>query len=207
MIKQMTVVATLCVLVLGACVSAGLPAKEPAQGAPGNGQVDGCGDRMEISATLTCPIPGLADEKVATASVYLAAPGFDRIEDCDLNELGPICRTLIMTRITCTWENMKLGDQELTESLWHGQGYREGAIAIAEEGYDSGLLPSGDRYLSRWSEFQLPDKTIAVWTPVFGTGNLAGITGKAVIECPPAPKGSPTETCSVKGCYSLPSSD
>jgi hypothetical protein len=166
------------------------------------------GTRMEISATLKCPIPGAphVNPDVSTAATYLTAPGIDSIADCDMSELGPMCTTLIMTRITCTWEDMDLGGQELTQSLWHGQGYREGDIAIAEEGYDSGLLASGDRYLSRWSEFQLPEKTIAIWKLVFGTGGLSGITGQAVIECPPA-VGTSIETCSIKGWYSLPSAD
>lgn len=166
------------------------------------------GDKLEISATLKCPIPrapGVSPD-VSTAATYLATPGIDSIADCDVSELGPLCTTLIMTRITCTWEDMNLGGQAVTQSLWHGQGYREGDIAVAENGYDSGLLASGDRYLSRWSEFQLPEKTIAIWDLVFGTGDLSGITGQAVIECPPA-VGTSIETCSVKGWYSLPPAD
>lgn len=160
-----------------------------------------------ISATLSCPIPGAngVSPDVSTATVYLAAPGIETIDECDLASLGPICSSLIMTNITCTWENMALGNQILTESLWHGQGFKQGDIAIAEEGYDSGILPNGARYLSRWSEFQLPGKTTAVWTLEFGTEELAGITGQATIECPPS-SGS-IEVCSVNGWYSLPGYD
>jgi hypothetical protein len=198
MIKQMTVV-SLFVLLPSACMSDDVPAADEAMAN---------GTRMEISATLKCPIPraqGVSPE-VSTAATYLVAPGVESINDCDLSKLGPICTTLIMTRITCTWEDMKFGDQELTQSLWHGQGYREGDVAVAEQGYDSGQLASGDRYLSRWSEFQLPNKTIAIWSPVFGTGKLAGIAGQAVIECPPA-EGVSIETCTVQGWYSLPEAD
>ena len=169
---------------------------------------DKLASKVEISATLKCPIPGAkgVDPAVSTAATFLTAPGIETMADCDTNELGPLCTTLIMTRITCTWEGMELGGQTLKDSLWHGQGYREGDIAVAEEGYDAGLLASGDRYLSRWSEFQLPDKTIAIWILTFGTGGLTGITGQAVIECPPAVDTS-IETCQVKGWYSLPSTD
>jgi hypothetical protein len=197
--KVKTAAGTLSALLLGACVNGEAPAADAAGVR---------GARVEISATLKCPIPMAKDvsKDVATAAMYLAAPGIESMKDCDPGELGPICTALIMTRITCTWENMNLGGQELTESLWHGQGYSEGEIAVAEEGYDSGLLASGDRYLSRWSEFMLPGKTIAVWRLVFGTGSLAGIAGQAIVECPPS-GGASVETCTVKGWYSLPKVD
>jgi hypothetical protein len=199
MIKQFSAAAALCAL---------LPVTGVSGGVPDSSDGLNCADRKVISATLKCPIPRApgVSEDVSTAATYLAGPGFKKMADCDPAELGPICTTLIMTRITCTWEDMKFGEQELSESLWHGQGYREGDIAVAEEGYDSGLLASGDRYLARWSEFQLPGKTIAIWNPIFGTGKLAGINGQAVIECPPA-EGSSIETCTVRGCYSLPGTD
>lgn len=197
---RLTIPAVIAVsLLASACQSGSVNASDTA---------DKPGTRVEIAATLKCPIPGAKgiDPAVSTAATYLTAPGIDSMADCDMAELGPLCTTLIMTRITCTWEGMQLGGQTLKQSLWHGQGFREGDIAVAEEGYDAGLLVSGDRYLSRWSEFQLPDKTIAIWNLVFGTGGLAGITGQAVIECPPA-EGSSIETCNVKGWYSLPASD
>lgn len=199
MTKLNTAMGTLSVLLLCACMNGEAPAADETE----SGNIKGT-----IAATLKCPIPmakGISPD-VSTATVYPTAPGIENMTECDMQELGPLCTSLIMTRITCTWENMTLGGQELTESLWHGQGYREGTIAVAEEGYDSGILPSGDRYLSRWSEFQLPDKTIAVWRLVFGTGKLAGITGQAVIECPPA-EGVSIETCTVEGWYSLPKAD
>ena len=199
MIKRITILAIAFAFLSVACVSGGATA---------DGQTQTQHTKTEVSATVRCPIPrapGVSPD-VSQAATYLVAPGIESISDCDTGELGPICTTVIMTQITCTWEDLVLGDQEVTQSLWHGQGYREGDIAVAEQGYDSGLLASGDRYLSRWSEFQLPDKTIAIWNLVFGTGKLAGISGQLVIECPPA-EGASIETCSAQGWYSLPEAD
>jgi hypothetical protein len=154
-----------------------------------------------ISATLKCPIPGRNPESVSKAVAYHVGPA-----PCDYATMGDICRTVIMTEMTCNWEGLELGGEPVTDSLWHGQGYTEGdgVNSIVTSGYDWGVTASGDNYLSRWTEIIAPDLITAEWTIVFGTGSLQGIVGEAAIVCDPPP--GPTdkiEVCSVTGSYSL----
>ena len=157
-----------------------------------------------IDATVYCPVP-TGKSPDADMAQFQVGP-----KDCKAEELGPICRILIMTQLKCTWDRLELGGQVVKSSVWHGQGYSEGSFAVANEGYDTGQLPSGDYYLSRWSEFMLPGEIVAIWAPVFGTGGLSGIAGQATVNCD-APAKVQTddgekilEKCSVKGWYSLP---
>jgi len=154
-----------------------------------------------IDATLRCPIPGKNPESVSKAVSYHVGPS-----PCDYATLGKICRTLVMTEITCTWEGFELGGEPVTKSLWHGQGYWEGdnSKAVVTSGYDWGTTTHGDNYLSRWTEVITAESIAANWTLVHGTGGLQGVTGNATIVCPPTKPTDTMEVCKVSGTYELP---
>lgn len=154
----------------------------------------------KITARLNCPIPGKVPENVSKAVAFKVGP-----TPCDYAELGDICRTLIMTEITCTWDGLELGGQTISKSLWHGQGYTEGdgSKSVVTSGYDWGVAANGDNYLSRWTETMAPELIKATWTLVSGTGSLQGITGVATIECEPPKPTDSVEECVVTGSYTL----
>jgi len=163
--------------------------------------VVGTGGPETIQATLKCPIPGKHPKEISQAVPFSVGPS-----PCDYHVLGDICRTLIMTEITCTWEGLSLGGQRFSKSLWHGQGYTEGdgSKSVVTQGYDWGVSGAGDNYLARWTETMAPGLITANWNLVFGTGSLDGIIGEAVISCDPPKPVDTMEVCNVSGTYRLP---
>jgi len=122
----------------------------------------------------------------------------------DNGSLGPSSVTLALAQNVCTWEGFQIDGQDVTESLMTGVGPFFSDGTWSAEGYDFGVLASGDHYLAKWSEKGDPIRIRGTWKLLMGTGSLDGITGEASFEEPAPKAGDTSVVATVTGWYRLP---